>query len=494
MGSAERLDGDRLGTGIPGLDDVLGGGLPRRRVYLLQGNPGAGKTTLSLQLLLEGLKHGERGLYVSLSETREELESAAASHGWSLDGLSILEVSTNRVQDDTETTLYQPSEVELGERVRALLDEIDRLRPSRIVLDSCSELRLLAESPLRYRRQILALKRRLMDLGCTIVLIDNPHPSQPDMLLQSLVHGVISMEQEVPVYGSERRRLEVMKLRGIRYRGGLHDYVIRTGGIQLFPRLVAAEHHRPFTPGAVSSGLPELDALLGGGPQRGSSLLLLGPAGCGKSAIATQYAVAAAERGERVAMFSFDESAQMFASRARSLGMDVETHLRSGRLSVQQVDPAELPPGEFAHRARRAVEGDEATIVVIDSLNGYLNAMPEETFLVLQLHELLAYLGQQGVLSVLTVAQHGLVSGAGDAPIDVSYLADSVLLFRYFEVAGAVRKALSVVKKRSGRHEATVRELLLGDGGVRVGPVLSDMQGVLSGRPQVVEGPGRRSP
>ena len=490
MGPSDPRADDRLSTGIPGLDDILLGGLPRRRVYLLQGDPGAGKTTLCIQLLLAGARRGERGLYVSLSETREELEAAAASHGWSLDALSILEVSTDLAQDDTETTLYQPSEVELGERVRALLEQIDRIRPARIVLDSCSELRLLAESPLRYRRQILALKRRLMALDCTIVLIDNPHPGSPDMLLQSLVHGVISMEQLIPPYGTERRRLEILKLRGVKYRGGMHDYVIRTGGLQVFPRLVAAEHHSSFEAGPVPSGVAELDTLLGGGPERGSSILLLGPAGCGKSALATQYALAAAARGERAAMFSFDESAHMFTGRAASLGMRVGPHLAAGRITLQQVDPAELPPGEFAHIVRRAVEEDGARVVAIDSLNGYLNAMPEERFLTLQMHELLAYLAQQGVLSVLTVAQHGLVS-EGEAPIDVSYLADSVLLFRYFEVAGAVRKALSVVKKRSGRHEATVRELQLADDGVRVGPVLSEFQGVLTGRPELAAPHGR---
>lgn len=474
----------RVPTGVPGFDDLLGGGFPERRLYLVQGDPGSGKTTLALRFLLEGVQRGERSLYVTLSETRDELADIARSHGWSLEGLSVLEISSDAIGDELQTTLYEPAEVELGTRMRALLDRVDALKPARIVLDSCSELRLLSQSALRYRRQILALKQRLVDLGCTILLLDNPQPGAPDTLLQSVVHGVVSLEQLAPLYGAERRRLRIVKLRGLRYRGGFHDFVIRTGGLEVFPRLVAAEHHQPFRAEPVSSGVAELDALLGGGPDRGTSLLLVGPSGAGKSAVATQYALAVADRGERSAVFAFDESAAIYLARAESLGMPLGRHVAAGRVLVQQIDPAELSPGEFVHCVRRAVEQGGVRAVFIDSLNGLLASMPEERFVALQLHELLAYLAQRGVLAVMTVAQHGLVGSQPVAPFDVSYLADSVLLFRYFEMEGHVRKALAAVKKRSGRHETTIRELVLaGGGGVRVGPPLEQFQGVLAGTP-----------
>ncbi|WP_248343486.1 ATPase domain-containing protein [Anaeromyxobacter paludicola] len=480
-------------TGVPGFDDILAGGFPARRIYLIQGDPGAGKTTLALRFLLEGVQRGERSLYVTFSESSEELADIARSHRWSLEGLSVLEISSDPAADESDTTLYQPAEVELGARMRALLEQIDRLRPARIVLDSCSELRLLAQSPLRYRRQILAMKQRLVDLGCTILLLDNPQPSSPDTVLQSVVHGVVAMEQLSPLYGAERRRLRVVKLRGLKYRGGFHDFIIKTGGVEVFPRLVAAEHHREFVREPVSSGLAEVDSLLGGGPDRGSSLLLMGPSGAGKSALAAQFALAAANRGERSAVFAFDESRAMYLARARSLGLDLQPHLDSGRIALQQIDPAELSPGEFSHRLRAAAEVGEARLVFIDSLNGYLNAMPEENFVALQLHELLAYLSQRGILTVMTLAQHGLVGSENESPLDVSYLADTILLFRYFEIDGQVRKAISAVKKRSGRHKNTIRELLVGEGGVRAGPVLERLQGVLTGRPALRgEVPGGR--
>ena len=475
--------GGRHRTGIPGLDEILGGGLPARRLYLIQGDPGASKTTLALRFLLEGVKDGEPSLYVTLSESREELGDIARSHGWSIDGLSIVEVSSDATADESETTLFQPAEVELGERMRTLLEEIDRLKPKRIVLDSCSELRLLSQSALRYRRQILALKQRLTDFGSTILLLDNPVPGSPDMLLQSVVHGVLSMEQLSPLYGAERRRLRVVKLRGLKYRGGYHDFIIKTGGVEVFPRLVAAEHHAEFRRDPLSCGIPEIDALLGGGADRGTSLLAMGPSGAGKSAVATQFVLEAARRGERAAVFAFDESAGMFLARAESLGMDVRLHLESGRVSLQQVDPSELSPGEFTHAVRRVVEEEGAQVVVIDSLVGFLSAMPQEQFMALQLHELLSYLGQRGVLTILTLTQHGLVGADTSAPVELSYLADAVLLFRYFEVGGQVRKAISVLKKRSGRHENTIRELMLGPDGIRVGPPLARFQGILTGNP-----------
>jgi len=480
----EALGGPALSTGVAGLDDVLMGGLPPRRMYLIQGNPGTGKTTLALQFLLAGVSRGEPTVYLTLSETREELSEIAHSHRWALTELAVLEVSS-----EPETTLYHPSEVELGERMATVLAEINRVRPTRVVLDSCSELRLLAQSPLRYRRQILALKQRLSALGSTILLLENPQPSLPDTILESVVHGVIALEQLMPLYGTERRRLRITKLRGLHYRGGYHDFIIRTGGLVVFPRLVASEHPWQSSAETVSSGRPQLDALLGGGPLRGTSLLLIGASGTGKSAVATQYALAAAERGERAVVFGFDESAAIFHARSRALGMEVAHHVEAGRFVFRQIDPAELSPGEFVHHVRNAVDRDGARLVVLDSLNGYLNAMPQENFVALQLHELLSYLGQKGVLSLLTVVQHGLVAQETGTPIDVSYLADSVLLFRYFEADGRVRKALSVVKKRSGVHESTIRELVLGPEGVRVGEVLAQFRGLLSGSPEYVGPP-----
>jgi circadian clock protein KaiC len=477
-----------LATGIPGLDTILAGGLPGRRMYLVQGDPGAGKTTLALQFLLEGVRRGERALYISLSETREELDSIAAAHGWSFEGLSIVETAGAEAAEDVETTLYQPSEVELGERMRAILDEIDRLRPARIVLDSCSELRLLAQSGLRYRRQVLAMKRRLALLGCTILLIDNPVPGAPDVLLQSLVHGVITLEQLAPLYGRERRRIRIVKLRGLRYRGGYHDLVIRTGGLVVFPRLVAADDPGAVARGKVSSGLASLDALLGGGPPRGSCLALIGPSGSGKSSVASRYALAAAERGERVAVYAFDESRAMLLARAASLGMDLRPHVERGTVAIQQVDPAELSPGEFTHLVREATDAG-AGVVVIDSLNGFLTAMPEERFVLLQLHELLSFLAHRGVLTLVTVTQHGLVGTDAGAPLDMSYLADAVLFFRYFEAGGRVRKALSAVKNRAGPHESTIRELSSGAGGLVVGPVLGEFRGILTGVPEPLAAP-----
>jgi circadian clock protein KaiC len=472
----------RLRTGIPGLDEILNGGFPSRRTYLLEGRAGAGKTTLALQFLLEGARRGEAGLFVTLSETPDELADVAASHGWSLDGVTMVELAS-RGAEEADTTLYEPAEVELGERMEALLAELDRLRPTRVVLDSCSELRLLAQSALRYRREILALKERVASAGATLLLLDTPSAEDVGMPLETLVHGVLHLEQLAPLYGAERRRLRIVKLRGSKYRGGHHDFVIRTGGLQLFPRLVAAEHHATFAQDPVPSGLPELDALLGGGPPRGSSLLLMGPSGCGKSTVAARYSLGAAERGERVAVFAFDEGQAAYLARAESLALELRPHLAAGRITFQQVDPAELSPGEFVHAVRHVVEAGEARIVVIDSLTGFFNAMPEENFLALQLHELLSYLAQRGVLTILTVAQHGLVGAEAEAPIDVSYLADSVLLFRYFEAGGRVRKALSAVKKRTGRHDRTIRELVLADGGIRIGAALEHFAGVLSGHP-----------
>lgn len=479
-------------TGIGGLDDVLCGGFPRNRLYLVQGDPGVGKTTLALQFLLEGARRNERCLYVTLSETHDELHAVARSHGWDLSPISVYEMSaaeTLAMRDEEENTLYVPAEVELGERMQMLLAEVDRVRPHRIVLDSCSELRLLAQSPLRFRRQLLALKADLVRRNSTILLLENPTSVGGDPLLQSLVHGVIAMEQLSPLYGAERRRLRVVKLREVAFRGGYHDMAIKDeGGVVVFPRLVASEHRNTFKREPVSSSIAELDTLLGGGLDRGTSTLLMGPAGSGKSALANQYAVAAAERGERAVLYTFDEGLGTLFARARATGLRLEEHVRSGLIQVQQIDPAELSPGEFVAVVRRSIEQDNARVVVIDSLNGYLQAMPEEQFLTAQLHELLTYLRQHGVVAILVVAQHGFF-GHMSAPIDVSYLADTVVLTRYFESAGRVRKAISVVKKRSGLHEDAIRELALGPDGVRVGPPLARFRGILSGVPTFDPGP-----
>jgi circadian clock protein KaiC len=475
----------RLTTGVTGLDDILAGGFPRNRMYLIQGDPGVGKTTLSLQILREGVRRGERCLYVNLSETTEELEAVARSHGWTLDGIDVFPMSGSLAdQEDVsaENTLYVPSDVELGERTQLLLERVASVNPQRMIVDSSSELRLLAQTQLRFRRLLLALKTDLTGRGCTVFLLENPIDNDGDPLLQSLVHGVVTMEQRSPTYGAERRRIRIAKLREVKFRGGYHDLVIAPEGVKVYPRLVAAEHRMPFARGAVSSGIAEIDALLGGGLDRGTGTLLIGPAGAGKSALASQYAVAAARRGETVAIYTFDEGTGTLFSRAEGLGLDLQAHVDAGLISVQQVDPAELSPGEFAAVVRGAVEDDGARMVVIDSLNGYLQAMPEEKFLVAQLHELLTYLRQRGVLLIMVVAQHGFL-GHMNSPVDVSYLADNIVLFRYFESGGRVRKAMSVVKKRSGRHEDTIRAFSLGPTGFEVGPPLADMRGVLTGVP-----------
>jgi circadian clock protein KaiC len=478
-----------VATGIAGLDDILGGGFTKDRLYLIEGNPGSGKTTLALQYLLHGVQHGEPGVYVALSETKVEVRDVARSHGWDLDGLHMVELvaSEAELEPDNQYTMFQPSELELGETTKVILSEIERTKPKRVVIDSLSEMRLLAQSPLRYRRQIIALKQFFIGRECTVFLLDDArlenNPKEM-MRLQTIAHGVVTLEQLSPEYGAERRRLRVGKLRGQQYRGGYHDFVIRRGGLDVFPRLVAAEHQDQPQRAVLRSGNAQLDALLGGGPQHGTSVVLLGPAGSGKSTVALQYARAAADRGERSAVFTFDERLETILERTAGLGLDIAPDLKAGRISVQPIDAAELSPGEFAHRVRAAVEGVDgnpaAKIVVIDSLNGYLQAMPEERFLIAQLHELLSYLGHRGVVTFLIVAQHGLV-GNMHSPIDTTYLADTVVLFRFFEVAGEVKQAISVVKKRSGNHERTIRELALAADGIRVGEPLRDFQGILSG-------------
>jgi circadian clock protein KaiC len=489
-------------TGIEGLDDILHGGLAPDRTYLVEGSPGSGKTTLAIQYLMEGVRLDEPCLLVTLSESEEEMRASARSHGWSLDGIKIVEViaSEESLRPDARYTMFHPSEVELGETVQAVLTEAERTRPVRLVFDSLSELRLLAQNPLRYRRQILALKQYFGRQKCTVLLIDDKTSDAGDAHLHSLAHGVISLEHHSPDYGTMRRRLQVIKMRGSDFRSGYHDYVIRRGGLDVFPRLVAAEHKAAYSREVIESGLGALDDLLGGGLARGTSTLILGPAGTGKSTLATQYAVAAAGRGERAALFLFDESIDTFTERSAALGLEVAGLAEAGRIIIRQVDPAELSAGEFAYAVRCAVERDQCRLVIVDSLNGYLNAMPSEKHLMLHLHELLTYLGQQGATTLLIMAQHGLIGQSFDVPVDTSYLADTVILTRYFETAGEVRQAISVIKKRTGPHERMIRQFSLdGKRGIVVGEPIRELRGVLSGSPTDVgsragTGAGHESP
>jgi circadian clock protein KaiC len=481
------LNGQCCGSGIEGLDDILNGGLPRDCFYLVQGDPGSGKTTLALQFLLEGVRSGESVFYVTLSETREELLKVTRSHGWSLEGIPLLELSAieQLLRPEAQTTVFRPSEIELNKISKLLIDEVGKRRPARIVFDSLSEFRLLAETALRYRRELLNLKRHFAQYQSTVLLLDDKMDrgligTDPHVL--SLSHGVVEMEQLSPDYGKSRRRLRVLKLRGVKFREGYHDYTIETGGLRVFPRLVAAEHYARIAYESVPSGIKELDELFGGGLDRGTTTLILGTAGTGKSTLALQYAREMASKGDRGIIFAFDETRAIMLARARALGLDLEEHVKSGVINVQQVDPAEISPGEFAARIQKEVN-DGCKLVVIDTLNGYLNAMPGEKYLTSQLHELVAYLNYKGVVTILILAQHGLVAAA-EAPIDLSYLSDTVVSLRFFEAAGEVKQSVAVIKKRSGRHEKTIREFKLESGkGVRIGQPLKEFQGVLTGVP-----------
>jgi circadian clock protein KaiC len=463
----------------------LSGGLPSDHIYLIEGEPGTGKTTLALQFLLEGAKSGEAGLYITLSETKQELKNVARSHGWSLEDLNIFELipADDTLKPETQYTIFHPSEVELNETTSAVLQEFERVKPRRVVFDSLSEMRLLARDPLRYRRQILALKQYFAPRDCTVLLLDDKTSDDRDLQVHSIVHGVLMLEHLAVEYGAERRRLRVSKLRGTRFRGGYHDFNIETGGIKVFPRLISADYTKEFASSVMESGVKELDALLGGGLDRGTSSLMIGPAGSGKSSLAMQFAARAAQNGEKAAVFIFDETRENYIKRAEGIGTKIQEYLDRNLLTVQQIDPAELAPGEFAHAVVDAATKNNACIVVIDSLNGYLNAMPEERFLTIQMHELLTYLNKQGIVTILVMAQHGFLGQNMATPVDVSYLADTVMMLRYFEVLGEVRRALSVVKKRTGKHESTIRELSIQADGIKVGEPLTQFQGVLTGVP-----------
>lgn len=485
---------DLAKTGVRGLDDILAGGFSRGHVFLLEGSPGTGKTTIATQFLLEGARQGESCLYVTLSETEDEMLGSAESHGWNLDELHIFELTPpeNLLDDEQQQSLLYSSDLELGETTRRILEAFDRVKPDRVVLDSLSEIRLLAQSSLRYRRQILALKHFFSKQNSTVLMLDDLTADVADKTVHSVAHGVVRLEELAPNYGPERRRMRVIKYRGRRFRGGYHDFIIDTGGVRAFPRLVSAEHKSDFVHDIVLSGLPPLDTLLGGGIERGSSVLVLGPAGTGKSLLGLTFIAAAIARGERAAMFVFDEEIGLLFNRARGLGIDMQAMVDSGNLIIEQVDAAELSPGEFSQRVRTCVEDRGARTIVVDSLNGYQAAMPEENALILHMHELLQYLNRQGATTFLTVAQHGLL-GDMKSSVDVTYLADTVVMLRYFEVTGHVRRAISVIKKRTGAHEETIREFRIGETGFRIGEPLVGFQGVLRGVPEFTNTNGHGS-
>lgn len=471
-------------TGVTGLDELLHGGLPRNRLHLIEGEPGTGKTTLAMQFLLEGRRTGEAGLYVTLSETAEELHHVAASHGWNLEGIETFQLAPIGERAADEYTLYHPAEIELADLTKAVLQQVETLRPTRVVFDSLSELRLLARDPLRYRRQILGLKEFFAEKPSTVLLLDDHSAGEADLQLRSLAHGVVALEHLPFEYGRARRRLRIVKLRGAAVTEGFHDFVILRGGLAVFPQLVPDDNGgaRPLT--SVTSGLSELDALLGGGLTWGTTTLFVGPAGVGKSTVAAQYLCGAVNPTTKAAVFLFDERRATFVARCDALGMNLSGRLASGHLIIEQVDPGMTPPGEFSHRVRRLVEREGVRLVGVDTLNGYLNAIPSVDAPLIRMHELLSFLNERGVVTLIVLAQHGMVGSTMTAPVDLSYLADAIVSLRFFEAEGEVRKAIAVVKKRTGTHETSIRELMLGPDRIRVGAPLREFHGVLTGIPR----------
>ncbi len=481
---------ERLSTGCAGLDNILRGGLPRGRLYLIEGDPGAGKTTLAMQFALDGSQRGERSLYITLSESRSDLEHSAQSHNFSLDNIEIVELLPNETDllPDQQYTVFHPAEVELNDRMQRIVKEIQRVRPDRLVIDALSELRMLAKDPLRYRRQILSLKDFMASQECTVFLLDDRSSRDPDLQLHSIVHGVLSMDKVPRDYGKTRRQIEIVKLRGTSYQEGFHDYSIATGGVVVYPRLVAADSRTEQPPEVVSSGIPELDALTGGGLDRGTSTLFIGPAGCGKTSLGVQWAATAAKRGECCVLFTFEEAPNTLMTRAAGLGIDIRPYVKDGSIIIERVDPAEMSPGELVANVQKHVERGNVRLIVLDSLNGYLQSMPGEQFLAVHLHELLAYLGNHGVLTIMILAQAGTLGSPLSSAVDVSYLADNILLLRYFENHGEVRQAISTIKRRSGNHEHAIRELKLGPDRINIGKPLYEFQGILTGTPTFLGG------
>ena len=479
---------ERVPTGISGLDEILGGGLPAHRVHLLEGDPGTGKTTVALQFLLDGVGRRETCLYVTLSETAKELRAVARSHGWSLDGISIYELtpSEGMLAPNAQYSLFHPSEVELSDTIKGVIDQVTEHRPSRVVIDSLSEMRVLASEPLRYRRQILALKQFFVGRGATVILIDDRAGHRGDLQVQSISHGVIRLEQRTSDYGAKRRRLEVVKLRGVDFRDGYHDFRIATGGVRVQPRFVATDNRPPYTISPVPSGIAALDDLLGGGLSTGTSAIIIGPAGVGKTSLATQYAASYCRSGGRAAIYLLDERLNTFKHRTRGIGLNLAPLIEEGRILVEQWEPDQITPGQFANAVRDRVERDNVGVVLVDSLNGLLSAVQDERTVLVQLHELLSYMNQLNVLTILIVAQHGVLGHVVAAPLDVSYLADTVIMLRFFEAKGAVHKAISVVKKRTGGHEHTIREFEITEAELRVGPPLTAFRGVLTGVPEYI--------
>jgi circadian clock protein KaiC len=487
----------RVSTGVSGLDEVLGGGLPSQHMYLIEGESGAGKSTIGLQFLLAGRAAGESCLWITMSETERELNDTARAHGWSLDGIEVLTLFLAKevLKAEERYTFFSPADVELNDTTRAILDTVERVTPSRVVFDPFTDIRYLAHDTLAYRRQILALRDFFSTHGCTVLLMQElTRGLAGDIQAEALTHGYMTLHQESPEYGGQRRRLRVHKMRGIPFRDGYHDFAIRTGGIEVYPRLIAADHFEEVEDEIASTGVARLDELLGGGLERGSSMLILGPAGVGKSTLSAQLAAAAAMRGEKTLLFMFDETTRAFRSRCRKLGMKVDDAIKGELLTLRHVDSAEFSPGEFARLVMEAVDRDQVKLIVVDSLSGYLSAMPEERFLATHIHELLTYLTYRNVVTVLTLAQHGVLGEHVQSPVDLSYLADTVLLVRYFEAFGAIRRALSVVKKRSGPHEVLVREMTIAaPQGIRIGEPLDGFQGILAGRPSFAGSEGELS-